>query len=187
MIELIRRSLSSVQEFLKNAGESSYTRRPVSGDMRIVENNRANQAQPEIGSRVPAQRDGYQAFLDNFSQSRLDPTPLPRARDGFAVHSFKSFENSAPQVSTQPRYEDQPSGSVTKLRPEEARSPVRYVERPMRVQEERRPVFYDNTQPAPDRYVVDRPPPIREYTQPPPEGDSPTYVRTVRRPVVVLE
>lgn len=109
----------------ENAGESSYARRPVSGDMRTVENDRVNQAQPEISSRVP-QRDGYQVLLDNLSQSRLDPTPLPRARDGFAAPSY-----STTQVNTESRYENQPSEVFTKLRPEEARSPVRYVERPM--------------------------------------------------------
>jgi hypothetical protein len=146
---LIKRHMDSPQRYFENPGESSH--RPVNGDMRIVENDRAIQAAPESYSRNPVQRrssppfpissrstrvnemgpdpprDGYQAFLNNFSQSQLEP-PLLRARDGFADPSL--YENSASQVNTQPRYEDRPSGSFTTLRPGEASSPVRYVERP---------------------------------------------------------
>lgn len=53
------------------------------------------------------------------------------------------------------------------------------------MQEEPSPSFYGNDRPAPERYYIDRPPPIRE--RPLPEGDSPQYVRTIRRPVIVLE
>jgi hypothetical protein len=57
-----------------------------------------------------------------------------------------------------------------------------------RIQEERRPMFYGDGLPATERYhVVDKPPQMREYSRPPPEGNSPTYVRTVRRPLIVLE
>lgn len=146
----IKRQMDSPQPYIEKRGEISYTRRPVNEDMR-VRHDRARQAQPEFSFRDSVQRPsspafpvssvsrphetgpdpvGYQAFLHNFSQSRLDP-PLPRARDSFTVASERSHQNSIAQANIPQRYGDRPAESFTTLRSAEARSPVQYVERTM--------------------------------------------------------
>lgn len=153
----IKRQMESQQPYLENGGERSYTRQLITGDMRVIEHDRERQIQPDLRSKDPVQRPSppafpvsrisrhremdpepvaYQSFLDNFSQARLDP-PLPRARDGFTIIAERSHRNSLAHDNNSRRHEYRPAESFTPvesfttLRRAEARSPVRYVERPV--------------------------------------------------------
>jgi hypothetical protein len=68
-----------------------------------------------------------QDLSHEFSQSRLKGPPS-HTRDGFAVSERprQSFEGNLSR-----RYEDHPDRSFSTIPPARARSPIRYVERPM--------------------------------------------------------
>lgn len=146
----MKSQLDPSQSYLGNRGEGSFAHRPANGDMRVIEHDRIRQVQADFSSRNPVQRTSspafavsrnsrphdlspepvdYQAFVDNFSQSRLDP-PLLRARDDYTVVSERSHHNFVARDINSERYEDRPADSFITLRSAEARSPVRYVERP---------------------------------------------------------
>ncbi|KAG0646322.1 hypothetical protein D0Z07_8369 [Hyphodiscus hymeniophilus] len=189
------------QSHLEHRGEGSYNRQPVNGDLRMVEHIRGRQVNIESGFRDHVQRPLPLALSDqssrpyetgrdiavpsSSSQFRVE-APLYRTRDGFVAVPENPRQDHVFQSNTPLRLEDRPP-TFTTLRTGEARSPVQYIERSMAMKDEQTPAFYSNGQAArQQRYqTVDEPLPPRPRL--PPEGDSPIYVRTVRRPVIVLE
>jgi len=132
--------------YLVNARENS---RRVTANMAIGEvgRDRATEVNPEFRLREPLRRPlptfvppsrgpraeemgrppyGHQGFVNDFSQARLEPQ---RARDHLVAAPERYLESGP--ANYQERYEERPSASFMTLRPGEARSPVRYVERPM--------------------------------------------------------
>ncbi|KAF4634974.1 hypothetical protein G7Y89_g3124 [Cudoniella acicularis] len=128
-----------------------------------------------------------QAFIHNFSQSRLDG-PIPQSRDGYSVVQERSQNFGGPSNLSH-GYQDHSARSYA-TPPARARSPAAYVERPIHHGEGvRRPTAHeDRHTDEQGRYEPENRPPIfvRERVMAP-SGGPPTYVRPMptRRQVVV--
>jgi hypothetical protein len=70
-----------------------------------------------------------QAFIQNFSQSRIDPS-LSQTRDGFTILPESSHQSFVIAGNTPQRYEDSFARSSTAARYGQERSHVQYLERP---------------------------------------------------------
>ncbi|KAH7356828.1 hypothetical protein BKA65DRAFT_534611 [Rhexocercosporidium sp. MPI-PUGE-AT-0058] len=153
--------------------------------------------QPSRSFDISARSGGPdQDFIQTFSQSRLDG-PLLQSRDGFAAVSARSQQNVATPSNIP--YQDNQAGSYAPIISSRARSPIRYVERPLKfpprqVRElSQQPAYYRHEHPVrSDRqaYVNEPVTPLPER-QPTSFGEVPIYVRTIppprRRPVIYLE
>lgn len=71
-----------------------------------------------------------QDFIHSFSQSRLDGTSS-QARDGFTVNSERPYHQNIVDDGNHPRYQAGPARSVMSGVAPRARSPIRYLARPM--------------------------------------------------------
>jgi len=197
------------------ASETFHPRRLVDENVRVVERDRmVRQIEPEFRtrdynqwpespsfsvsrrvSRPQGMNTGSvvadQAFINNFSQSRLEP-PLPQPRDGFPVLPYERPHQSFGGRQDDPRpYEHQLARSFAGLRPVEASSPIGYVQRPM--QESQQPRFHEQHdfrgqgRPA---IPAEGPHPIVQEQQGPSFGtEAPIHVRAgqSKRQVIVLE
>lgn len=129
----------------------SYIRRPVTENVRMVE--RVRPTNPGFGytdqilrpispafpvsDRVSRSYDmdsdhvySDQAFINTFSQSRLEPT-LSKRRDALSSPSERSHYSFAGHGRFAEEFENHSSRSLTTVRHAPARSPVNFVERPM--------------------------------------------------------
>jgi hypothetical protein len=140
----------------EKVSESVYHRKPVHDgereNLRIVEHTRGFQP-PEYAHRDQFQRPSSpnfpvsnsvsrsydtgpgsvvadQDFIHSFSQSRLDGPSL-RTRDGFTVAPERSRQHFVSQSDAPQRYEDHSTRTFAAIPVSRARSPVRYMERPM--------------------------------------------------------
>ncbi|KAJ8062345.1 hypothetical protein OCU04_008890 [Sclerotinia nivalis] len=140
-----RREIAAPRPYLTNFDETYNPQRVASDNMRVVERDRfVRREQVEPGQRYYLQRpaspdlhgsrrishfqnvDGPadQAFIQRFSQSGLEPS-FPRPQDGPV-----SYQRFPPNVHRQGGEPDQAARSFTVMRPVQARSPVRYLDRP---------------------------------------------------------
>ncbi len=146
----IKRPLQSPEHFLEDGSESFYTRRPLNGDMRVIENYARRRPHTEFNTRAMIQRPLSPTFpvssrvsrsyemghvseptlLSDFSQSRPEPS-YPSVRGDFATVSESSREIPIANNNNSLRFEGRPAETFTVLRAGETTRPARYVERPM--------------------------------------------------------
>ncbi|RDL39028.1 uncharacterized protein BP5553_03368 [Venustampulla echinocandica] len=132
-----------------------------------------------------------QAFIHDFSQSRLDG-PV-RATNGSNVLPARSHQEFEGQGNRSRGYEDHPARSFATLPPARARSPAGYLQRPISRhdrEETGRPIVYENPRsPAQMNYAPVEQPPIlvRQGIMRPQAGVAPSHARVPRRELVILE
>lgn len=128
-----------------------------------------------------------QNFVQSFSQSRLDGPSY--SRDGFSAVPTRPQQNVASHGNL-PYHQEIQAGSYLPSVSSRARSPIRYVEKPMLVREPpQQPSYYDHEYPV--RRAYREPPAPLPQQQPASSAEVPVYVRTIpptnRRPVIYLE
>ncbi|CZR53287.1 uncharacterized protein PAC_03165 [Phialocephala subalpina] len=132
---------------------------------------------------VPVSNGPDQDFIHSFSQSRLDG-PSSQARGGFNVVSEGSYQNGVDYGNFQP-YGNYPARSVAPPTIARARSPTRYVERPMQYSQPQ----YDHDRPVPDyRHPVGEPVRAIHQQHALPQGGAPYFRPTdARQPVYIID
>ncbi|QSZ33345.1 hypothetical protein DSL72_002933 [Monilinia vaccinii-corymbosi] len=144
-VPILRREMAAPRPYLINSDETCDPQRVASDNMRIVERDqfvRKEQVEPSqryylerpASPDQPASRrisrsqnmDGPadQAFIQRFSQSGLEPSSF-RPEDGPV-----SYQRFIPNVHRQADEPDQVARPFTVMRPVQARSPIRYSDRP---------------------------------------------------------
>ncbi|KAH7407576.1 hypothetical protein BKA64DRAFT_666918 [Cadophora sp. MPI-SDFR-AT-0126] len=128
-----------------------------------------------------------QNFIQSFSQSRLDGPSY--SRDGFSIVPANPQQNVATHGNL-PYHQESQAGLYLPTVSSRAKSPVRYVERPLQIREPpQQPTYYDHEHPI--RRVYNEPSAGVPERQRASLEEVPVYVRTLppatRRPVIYLE
>lgn len=144
-VQYMRREIAAPRFYLTNPDETYSPQRVANGNMRVVERDQfvrrevvepsqryylQRPASPDLHGSKRVSRfqnaDGIadQDFIQRFSQSGLEPS-LSQPQDGPG-----SYQRFVPNVHRQGDEPDQTARSFTAMRPVQARSPVRYLDRP---------------------------------------------------------